>query len=149
MKPSLAVAMAARGPKRCAKGGLITHQDIDIPMEGIQSKGNDHEPMLEDEMPAEPMEKVMPAKENMPAMMLSRGGIAQRIMAKKYAKGGEVFNQGDNMPVNDDIDNFSAETSSEGPLDEGMFEDRREDKIMRKRMLGSIMARLHSDNKGY
>lgn len=149
----LAIAYGVKKRNKYAKGGLIKDQDIDVPMKGIQEKGNEYEPEIEDEMPAEPMEEVMPAKENLPSMMMAKGGmmpskkIVHMIMLKK-ANGG-MINQGDNMPVNDDIDNFSAETSSEGPLDEGMYEEDREDKIMgRKKMLGSIMARLHSDNKG-
>lgn len=137
MSNSLAIAMGVRSKNKYAKGGMVSSAKP-------EQEAMDYEESIEDELPSEPAYHAeLPSQSK--SGMLSASKLVSGIRAKKMGK----MNQGDNMPVNEDIDMLSAETSTEGPLGEGEYEPNRQDKIlMRKSMLNKIMSRLHSDNKG-
>lgn len=117
------------------------------PKEALQGSANREEAM-EDMAPEEPKRSVMVSMENKPAQMMSKGGMidhkamAERILAKRMASGGDVAH----YEEGGDVDDFlSDEESSEGPFGEGEHLEDREDMGMhRKDVLAKIFSRLSS-----
>lgn len=148
-------AIVANGGKWMSSGGMVTkppqHLDaVDQEHEDIWSTPD--QPDNDDESMADAMGVKHPYREPEPKVeqsgFLQKGGIVEKIMAKRMSAGGEVLNEdrGEDEHGDDFLTDEMPATDWGGKDVEGEHESN--PKLARSKMLSGIMDQLHKRHYG-